>query len=91
LIEAFNLERLGFLCRRGIAVAIAVMAAPLVSATRRIPSGPNASGPMDLNSGLPSFMPSVQLAAWIEVAAIPSAHQEKQRSASRFHGGVPFI
>src|SRR5688572_20588009 len=45
-------------------VAIAEMAAALVSATKRIPSGPKASGPMDLNSALPCFMPAVRSAAW---------------------------
>src|SRR4051812_26863256 len=44
-------------------VARATMEAPLVSATKRTPSGPNARGPMDLKAGFPDFMSPVQFAA----------------------------
>src|SRR5262245_11143109 len=44
-------------------VATAKIVADLLSAIRRIPSGPNASCEMDLISGLPSVIPAVQFAA----------------------------
>lgn len=46
--------------------------AALMAAKNKLPSGPKASGPMDLNSGFPSFMPTVQSAAAALARASPS-------------------
>jgi hypothetical protein len=43
-------------------VATATIAAAWASAMNRIPSGPKAKGPMDLNSAFPSFIPAVHWA-----------------------------
>src|SRR4051812_20163620 len=60
-------------------VAIAIMAADLVSAMKSTPSGPNVSWLMALNSGLPSFMPAVSPAraagAATARANIPNARE----------------
>src|SRR5882672_7788610 len=59
-------------------VAMAKIAADLVSAANRMPSGPNASGPMDLRAGAPSVMPVVG-AAWELEAKRPSARDAAAR------------
>src|SRR5262245_54837587 len=41
-------------------VSIAVIATDFVSAMNRMPLGPKASGPIDLNCALPCFMPAVR-------------------------------
>jgi hypothetical protein len=63
LVDAFDLELFRAAFDAVSLVAIAVIAADLVSATNRMPSGPNASGPIDLNSAFPCFMPLARSAA----------------------------
>src|SRR4051794_23970254 len=53
-------------------VAMATMAADLLSATKRMPSGPKVSWFMDLMTGFPVLKPSVQLTAWARVPHRPS-------------------
>src|SRR5262245_53088063 len=65
-------------------VAMAVMVADLVSAMKRMPSGPKAIGPIDLNSGLPSLKSAVQLAARAAGTARPIARSV----ASRWFGFI---
>src|SRR5580765_5307690 len=55
------------------AVAMAMMAAFLLSATKRMPSGPKASGPMDWNEGVPCFIPAVQFSARLREEVMLSA------------------
>ena len=67
-IGSLQEQLLGFRLFEGVA-------APLVSAAKRMPSGPKASGPMDLKAALPSDMPAVKLAACAPAAARPRARK----------------
>src|SRR5215207_1237016 len=49
------------------------MAAAFGSATKRMPSGPNASGPADLRATAPSFIPSVRAAVMGEATRVSAA------------------
>src|SRR5262245_22824410 len=69
---------------------MATTAADLVSATKRIASGPKARGPMDLNSGLPSFMPAVQEAADRGVTVAPQTTRA-QTKVMRFMVFIAWI
>lgn len=59
--------------------------APLASPTNKIPSGPNASEPADLSSGVPSFKPhSAPKAVLIETNR-PAMTQDTERLARMIH------
>src|SRR5881296_536337 len=64
-------------------VATATMAADFVSATNRMPSGPKASGPIDLKAGLPSLKSAVQWEARAMGAARPMARSVASRCGER--------
>src|SRR5258708_3241888 len=68
-------------------VAIATMAAPLVSATKRMPSGPNAMGPTDLSLAFPSFISAVQLPGRVWAARDPQREAISRDCRNRFFIG----
>src|SRR6266545_3001784 len=71
-------------------VAMATMAADVVSATNRMPSGPKASGPIDLKAGLPSLKSAVKSAARASRAAIPIARSVENRRWERGFMAISF-
>ena len=74
-------------------VSIAKSAAPLVSPTNRIPSGPNANGPADFRSGVPFFRLAVGSAAAAIAALrpIPASITAAARIAILVMGDTPSL